>query len=666
MRHLRISRFSLRRPEMAGLAALLAAGISGTSGAAGPDDALSATNAAASACASPGGAARRTCQYSIINLDPDPAGNITPFLNERGEAAVGSYLIGTRRFFDGERLHDIGSLGGGFTDIAGLNDKGVVVGSSDTPTPHPESYGFRWTVAGGMRAIPASRGGFVSAGNDHNQVVGTLNGPDISARAARWDPNGRVVNLGPLPFSLSVAQVINDRALAGGYTDFADGTIHASLWDSAGKAIDLGTLGGSRAFTEYVNNRNEAAGYSDNATNDNELGFYWSARDGVVPTGAQGFPTRLVSALNDRGEMAGDTDVPGGSAAYLWSRSRGLTLLPRGGTALSDVFDLNNRTQMVGGLGNGFVVERAVRWNGLASPVDLNTLLYRPPAGLVLYAGLAINDAGTILAISNAGLVMLRPGTRGTDAPVLGPVTGLPFAVDVGQDVHLAFGFVDNSATQTHTAVVDWDDGCPSPAPVVAESRGTGQVAFQHRFCTAGYFFLQIRVTDSGGRTTELFQDVIVNPPGLATVGGRGSLARGPASGGARTLPLHFAFWTPVGNAAPAQATNNKAFVRFDGPFQFRSDHIGTAAGSGQGAHLEGTGNLNGRPGYRFVVDATDGGGQQAGSGDSLRVRITHAGAGGKEVVDYDNGVVSRATARFAAVHPNGTPIENGDIVVRH
>ncbi|UUZ55844.1 hypothetical protein LP419_10370 [Massilia sp. H-1] len=42
--------------------------------------------------------------------------------------------------------------------------------------------------------------------------------------------------------------------------------------------------------------------------------------------------------------------------------------------------------------------------------------------GLVLRAGAAINDDGAILAYSNAGLVLLRPGKRGTDAPVLGPV----------------------------------------------------------------------------------------------------------------------------------------------------------------------------------------------------------------------------------------------------
>ena len=663
MRDHRISGFSLRRPALAGLAALLAASVSGTSDA---DDTATTANATASTCsAASANPTRRTCRYSIINLDPE--GGAAAFLNERGEAAVGSFVFGTNRFFDGDRLHDLGSLGGGFTYIAGLNNKGVVVGeSNDTSEPFPRTYGFRWTVARGMRAIPGSDAGRVIGINDRNQVVGSLFTPGVTARAVRWDPDNRVVNLGPLPFSLSEAEVVNDRALAGGYTDFADGTIHASLWDGTGKTIDLGTLGGSRAFTQHINKRNEAAGYSDNATNDNELGFYWSARDGVVPTGAQGFPTRLVSALNDKGEITGDTDVPGGSAAYLWSRVRGLTLLPRAGAAFSDAFDLNNKTQVVGGLGGSGPVNeaRAVRWDGLANPVDLNALLYRPPAGLVLNAGVAINDAGTILAVSNAGLVMLRPGTRGTDAPVLGPVAGLPFAVDVGQDVHLTLGFVDNSATQTHTAVVDWNDGCPSPAPVVSESGGTGQVAFQHRFCTAGYYVLTIRVTDSGGRTTETRKDVVVNSPGLATVGGSGNLARTAASGGFKA-PVHFAFWAPAGNAAPLRRTDNRAFVRLDGPFQFRSDRIGTMTRSGQAAHLEGTGSLNGRSGYRFVIDATDAGRQQAGSGDSLRVRITHTDAGGKEVVDYDNGAAPMAAAS-AATRENRTLIDNGDIVLKN
>ena len=113
-----------------------------------------------------------------------------------------------------------------------------------------------------------------------------------------------------------------------------------------------------------------------------------------------------------------------------------------------------------------------------------------------MHSGHAINDAGVILANSNAGLVMLRPGTRGTDAPVLGPIVTLPRSVELGQDLTLTVGFVDNSVTQTHKASVVWTDGCPSPAPTVREAAGTGQVTLRHRFCAAGFQAVRLRVTD--------------------------------------------------------------------------------------------------------------------------------------------------------------------------
>jgi hypothetical protein len=50
---------------------------------------------------------------------------------------------------------------------------------------------------------------------------------------------------------------------------------------------------------------------------------------------------------------------------------------------------------------------RATLWRGLTTPIDLNSRLHRIPAGLVLERGAAVNEAGTILAYSNAGLVML-------------------------------------------------------------------------------------------------------------------------------------------------------------------------------------------------------------------------------------------------------------------
>ena len=116
--------------------------------------------------------------------------------------------------------------------------------------------------ADGEHLISAGSGAIVLVWdiNDRSQIVGQLPVPGITGRAARFDPAGAVFPLGPLPFSLSVASAINGGAVAGGYTDAADGSIHATLWNAAGAATDLGSLGGSSAFTVFVNARGEAAG----------------------------------------------------------------------------------------------------------------------------------------------------------------------------------------------------------------------------------------------------------------------------------------------------------------------------------------------------------------------------------------------------------------------
>lgn len=595
-------------------------------------------------------------QYSVINLGPEAGA--AALLNERGQAAFGSFTGDgiSNGFFDGDRLHNLGSLGGSYTLTRALNRQGVVVGESeDAGQPYSDIHAFFWTVRGGMRALPGAPGSSAFDINDNGQVVGRMPSPGISGRAVRWDPNGSVTNLGPLPLSLSEARAINSHGSASGYADVASGAIHATSWDLAGTLTDLQTLGGELAFGMLINEWGDVAGTSATATT--ELGFFWSARSGLVAINAEGGGSRQVAALNKRGQVAGDTTIGEHDAAYLWSRQHGLALLPRGTSMQSDVIDLNDQTEMVGsierpaGEGGGL---RAVRWPGFARPIDLNTQLYRPPAGLVLFAGAAINEDGVILAHSNAGLVMLRPGTRGTDAPVLGPIVGLPDAIDVGLQVQLSVGFVDNAPRQTHKAAVNWSDNCPSPRPVVQESNGTGKVKLQHRFCAPGFFTVKVLVTDSGGRSTEVQRDVVVDSG--TSISGQGTLVRGSNS-----LPLHFALWAPLGDNAAGSP-----MVGLDGPFHFRSDQVTSAALTGQVARVEGTGHFNGRAGYRFLIDANDGKAQLPASHGQLHVRITHADAGsGAQVVDFDNGApLTAAVARVAA--SDSTAVAGGGLTLRH
>jgi hypothetical protein len=452
--------------------------------------------------------------YSVINLAPEGEGRA--FLNEKGQAAF-SAPRGAAGFFDGDRVHDMGVLRGGTTGITGLNNRGVVVGIvSFAVDPGAENTPFTWTVAGGYRVLPGLNGR-AWAINDRNQVAGSVFVPDIPfpatpIRAVRWDPNGRIVPLGPVPEDggLSDALTINNRAIAGGVGVVAGSGVQAALWDPAGRQL---SLGGDTVQTRFVNERSDAAGYFRDATGEQSGVFFRGAHGPVVPTGARGPIPRVLTDLNDRGEVVGNTGVPDSTAAYLWSRSRGLVLLPRGNATRTDVSDVNNRTEMAGQIELNGAGPRAALWRGLTAPLDLNGLLYRRPAGLVLNDAVAINDAGTILARSNAGLVMLRPGTAGTDAPVLGPIRALPDSVVVGQEVRATLGFIDNSRSQYHTAVAQWSDGCVSPHPLVREASGVGEVLLKHRFCATGIVTLTLRVTDSGGRTTETRKRVVVNTP---------------------------------------------------------------------------------------------------------------------------------------------------------
>lgn len=580
--------------------------------------------------------------YSVINLDPE--GGAAAFLNQKGQAAVGSFVFGTSAFFDGTRVLPLGDLGGGSTVVKGLNDRGVVLAESlDASLPVGVSHPVTWTATGGMRAISGAAGGVVWDINARNQIVGQVPASGISGRAVRFDPDATMLPLGPLPFSLSEASVLNGAALAGGYADTADGSIRATLWSATGAAIDLGTPGGQSAFTLLVNARGEAAGVGSDAAGEHQVGFFWSRDGGMTAVGARDGGARLVAGLNDRGQLVGITATPAGSAAYRWTRTHGLALLPRAGAPASDVFAINNRGEMVGSLLRP-AGARAVLWRGLAAPIDLNTRLHRVPAGLVLQAGVAINEAGAILAASNAGLVMLRPGKAGTDAPVLGPLLGLPDSASVGAAVRATLGFVDQDPGQSHSAVADWSDGCAAPAPLVREAWGRGEVGVEHRFCAPGLQTLVLRVTDSRGRSTETRRQVLVNEPGLAALSGRGVLAGAAiAPGGARERPLRFALWAPLGAGPAATGARSAVTVLLQGPFSFRGDSVGSVMRDGERIRIEGSGRYNGSAGHRFVIDAIVG---AAGARHRMRVRITHRDVDGAEFLDYDS--VPRAAGKAA------------------
>nr|WP_315219360.1 hypothetical protein [uncultured Duganella sp.] len=577
---------------------------------------------------------QRASLYTVINLGPELANAV---LNERGQVAFTGFNAPdtVSRFFDGERIWPIGPTAGGFTLVSGLNDRGVVVGSTRSET-ETDARAFSWTLAGGIRVLPGAAPSAALDINERNEIVGWVPASGVAARAIRWNPDGGTTLLGPLPASVSEGTAINNRGASTGYTTVANGDVHAhaTFWDRSGAQTDLGPFDGGDGFGLRINERNEVAGVFNYATGRTE-GFFWNRETGTVRIDAG--PGFGLGDINNRGEIVASAEIAGRPRGFYWTLRRGIVPLPPGSATISQAYDINDRGEIVGAIAAAEGAPwRAALWPSYtAVPVDLNTQLYRAPAGLELRAAWRINEHGDILADSNAGLVLLRPGRRGTDAPVLGPIIGLPAVVDLGQDLTMTLNFLDSNTAQTHTASAVWTDGCPSSSATVGSGGGTGQLRLHHNFCAGGYHTVKVLVTDSGGRSTETWRNFLVVPFAAPALTGQGTLGgAAEAWPGGRSTALRFALWAPLGEAAAAAG---KPVARFSGPFQFQGETVTLATSTGARARVEGTGRLNGRDGYRFVLEAVDGGAENAAA-DRLRLRVTHADtATGAEVVDYDN-----------------------------
>ena len=195
-------------------------------------------------------------------------------INDRGQVAGWSFINSIPNpdtgvptldpfFWDGEKMHDIGSLGGTFGLSYALNNSGQVVGGSQlagNSTVHP----FLWQrgVLTDLGTLGGDNGEALWL-NDAGDIVGYA---DVSGRfsdhAFLWR-RGAMTDLGTLD-QCSVAFGINaQRQVVGKSTDCNDNTLHPFLWER-GSIVDLNTLvipGSGVTVIEplFINDRGEIA-----------------------------------------------------------------------------------------------------------------------------------------------------------------------------------------------------------------------------------------------------------------------------------------------------------------------------------------------------------------------------------------------------------------------
>lgn len=289
-------------------------------------------------------------------------------------------------------MTDLGTLGGlnsngEFGVLEGPNERGQVVGGSETSTPDPLGedfcfYGnfltcsaFVWSD-GVMTALPTLGGNNGTAAdiNNRGQIVGAAENttPDatcaglppplnqidqIQAKAVIWE-NGAIREL-PIPSADPDAEAtsINDSGqIAGGSGNCGKGpeyALHALLWDNGG-VTDLGNLGGTLyTFAEHINNRGQIVGASDLPGDATFHAFLWTRDSGMQDLGTvNGDFSSFGSGINDKGQVVG-TSCPAADDpchGFVWQNGVMTdlnTLLPAGGsTYVFAAVAINSRGQI--------------------------------------------------------------------------------------------------------------------------------------------------------------------------------------------------------------------------------------------------------------------------------------------------------------------------------
>ena len=335
---------------------------------------------------------------------------------------------------------DLGTLGGKYSTPTGINDNGVVVGSSTTGAK--EQHAFVWMPSNGMvdlgtfgdRSAPGVdlRTSFATAVSNDGEVVGAsyVPGPTLldGYRAFLWTPSAGMQIIGTPTVFFSDATAINDAGQVVGNNGGSE------VWTATGGWVDIGTFGGA-VQPVANNNLGQVVGTSALGTPSFAFArhaFVWTSSGGMVDLGTLGGPSSAAAAVNQSGHVVGWAQTAGTSLAnnwraFLWTAASGMLNLGSLGGPYSVARDVNELDMVVGAsaVASGNPAVHAFVWTSAAGMRDLGTLggteseAYAvSDTGLVVGRSLTTGDAAShgFAWTPNNGMVDLVPLAGYTDS----------------------------------------------------------------------------------------------------------------------------------------------------------------------------------------------------------------------------------------------------------
>jgi probable HAF family extracellular repeat protein len=419
--------------------------------------------------------------------------------------------------------------------------------------------------------------------------------------------------------------------------------------------VDIDTIGNRASTPVAVAASGLVAGNLMNPPDNFGSVFWWTRSTGMHDLGpANGQGTWMIG-MSPGGRIVGVITYPDSPQhAMTWTQAHGMHDLGTLGGPLSVAMAANNKGQVVGGAATPDDAFHAFIWSRSDGLVDLNRRLYHAPAGLVLESALGIADNGSIVAISNAGLVLLKPVRACGCAHAAGPIAA-PDMVPLGAQVDASVGFTTEDGAARYSVAWSWGDGTADRARDAGVARGSGSATARHTYAAPGIYTVTANVTDRAGNNARVTHRVVVYQPSGNVIAGTGTVLlpasvtpRAAVSGGKAT----FGFVIPP--AARTNAADAQGRLLFTLPgFAFASNDVRVSTTRGGQARLTGTGRVNGAPGYHFAATTAAG----ATASGRFGVRIWHTDPEtSADVIDYDSQAATEENA--------GRALASGKIIV--
>lgn len=296
--------------------------------------------------------------------------------------------------WQGSEIADLGTLPGGFESGAwAVSDHAHVFGFASNGVPDP--FSFIYLILGSSSGTQTRA--FVWTQQAGMQDLGTLGGPDAWAGLA--NDEGQAAGISYTSFKANP----NNPCLP----NFP--TTNPFFWDQHTGMIDIGSFGGGCGVPNAINNRGQVAGQSYLAGDLVAHAFLWDSRtrSSLMDLGTLGGDNSSALWMNDVGEVVGYADLPPTPAgcsgltcvhhAFLWKDGVMTDLGSIGSDPCSRATSINARSQIVGLTAAvcGGAGTHGFLWEKGGPAIDLDTLV-APGTGLALTHPISINDRGEI------------------------------------------------------------------------------------------------------------------------------------------------------------------------------------------------------------------------------------------------------------------------------